>query len=215
MIAKADNLAVNPKFYTYTPGLYNKTFGAAPALYSYALNQYQLLNMLGKGGFSEVWKAYDMESHRYCAVKIHEVSKEETEEQRATYIRHALREYEIQKKIDHPRIVQLFDRFIIDQHAFGTVMTYSEGEDLDTFLKANGVLTEKEARGVMIQIFSGLKVLHAAEKPIIHYDLKPANLLINRGEIQITDFGLSKIAPNTSDHHVELTSPGSGTYWYR
>ena len=93
-------------------------------------------------------------------------------------------------------------------------MTYSEGEDLDTFLKANGVLTEKEARGVMIQIFSGLKVLHTAEKPIIHYDLKPANLLINRGEIEITDFGLSKIAPNTSDHHVEPTSPGSGTYWY-
>jgi tousled-like kinase len=177
-------------------------------------NQYQLLNMLGKGGFSEVWKAYDMEAHRYCAVKIHEVCKDETEEQRATYIRHALREYEIQKKIDHPRIVQLFDRFIIDQHAFGTVMTFSEGEDLDTYLKANGVLTEKEARGVMLQIFSGLKVLHTAEKPIIHYDLKPANLLIKRGEIQITDFGLSKIAPNRSDHHVELTSPGSGTYWY-
>jgi tousled-like kinase len=179
-----------------------------------ANQQYQVLNMLGKGGFSEVWKAYDMEQHRYCAVKIHEVKKDYTEEQKDSYVRHAVREYEIQRKIEHPRIVGLYDRFPIDANCFGTVMEYCEGDDLDTYLKANGPIIEKEARGLCIQLVTGLKVLSTAEQPIIHYDLKPGNLLIDKGEIKITDFGLSKVLQSQEEQVVENTSPGAGTYWY-
>lgn len=56
--------------------------------------------------------------------------------------------------------------------------------------------------------------------PIIHYDLKPANILLQSGttsgEIKITDFGLSKTIENADDgdESIELTSQGAGTYWF-
>lgn len=53
--------------------------------------------------------------------------------------------------------------------------------------------------------------LHAAK--VIHYDLKPANVLFNRGAVKITDFGLSKELV-TDESHMALTSHGAGTYWY-
>lgn len=171
--------------------------------------------MLGKGGFSEVWKSYDMEAHCYVAVKIHEVKRDFTDEMKESYVRHALREYDIQKNIDHPRVVKLSDRFPIDASCFATVMEYCEGEDLDTFLKANGPMNEKEARGILLQILSGLKCFQSGERHIIHYDLKPGNIMINGGEIKITDFGLSKVVEQQqAPQGLDLTTPGAGTYWY-
>jgi tousled-like kinase len=64
-----------------------------------------------------------------------------------------------------------------------------------------------------------LKYLSERQNPIIHYDLKPANILLQSGsatgEIKITDFGLSKQIENSDDgDSIELTSQGAGTYWY-
>jgi tousled-like kinase len=66
---------------------------------------------------------------------------------------------------------------------------------------------------------SGLRYLHTPEgtRPsIIHYDLKPANCLFDsKGDVKITDFGLSKIVEDELDEGgVELTSQGAGTMWY-
>jgi len=70
-----------------------------------------------------------------------------------------------------------------------------------------------EARWIMQQVFSALKYLSEQPEKIIHYDLKPHNILMNRGEIKITDFGLSKIM-DPAKTNMELTSQGVGTYWY-
>jgi tousled-like kinase len=66
---------------------------------------------------------------------------------------------------------------------------------------------------------SALKYLNELKNPVIHYDLKPANILLqsnNIGEIKLTDFGLSKtmVNCNDGDESIELTSQGAGTYWY-
>lgn len=66
----------------------------------------------------------------------------------------------------------------------------------------------------MQQIFSALKYLNEQKEKIIHFDLKPHNILMNSGEIKITDFGLSKIM-DPSKTNMELTSQGVGTYWYQ
>ena len=64
-----------------------------------------------------------------------------------------------------------------------------------------------------------MKYLGEQKYPIIHYDLKPANILLQSGttsgEIKITDFGLSKTIENADDgdESIELTSQGAGTYW--
>jgi len=149
-------------------------------------DRYQLLNMLGRGGFSEVYRAFDLDANSYCAVKVHELGKEMSEVQRQNYIRRAMREYEIQKGLKHSRVVTLQDCFPISTRAFGTVLELCEGDTLDEYMKRYGILPEREARGIVIQVLSGLRYLNVNESgnKIIHYDLKPGNLFFSerRGE---------------------------------
>lgn len=77
----------------------------------------------------------------------------------------------------------------------------------------NNTLCEKEARIIICQILSGLEYLNRYRTKIIHYDLKPQNILFHNGEIKISDFGLAKVMEDNSDD-IELTSQGVGTYWY-
>ncbi|VDP38153.1 unnamed protein product [Schistosoma mattheei] len=104
---------------------------------------------------------------------------------------------------------------------FCTVLEYSEGNDLDFFLKQNKSIPEREAKSIICQVVSALKYLNERKPPVIHYDLKPGNILLGSGqvagEIKITDFGLSKLM--TEDKYnpetgMDLTSQGAGTYWY-
>ncbi|MCP9259301.1 Serine/threonine-protein kinase tousled-like 2 [Dirofilaria immitis] len=181
--------------------------------------RYLLLSLLGKGGFSEVWRAFDLDENKYVACKIHHVNKEWKEDKKANYVKHAMREKDIHKTLDHPRIVRLFDLFTIDNHSFCTVLEYCDGNDLDFYLKQNKQIPEKEARSIIMQVVSALRYLSEKRPPIIHYDLKPANILLQSGTtsgaIKITDFGLSKIMEDADDgDSIELTSQGAGTYWY-
>jgi len=182
--------------------------------YPLLADRYQLLNMIGRGGFSEVYRAYDLEGNRHCAVKIHELGKDMSDQQRQSYIRRAMREYEIQKTLKHPRVVTLQDCFPISTKAFGTVLELCEGDTLDEYMKRHGPLTEKEARGIIIQVLSGLKYMNTKGQKIIHYDLKPGNLFFHTGEIKIADFGLSKVVHEGVGESIDLTSQGAGTYWY-
>lgn len=184
--------------------------------------RYLLLTLIGKGGFSEVHKAFDLKEQRYVACKVHQLNKDWKDEKKANYIKHALREYDIHKTLDHPRIVKLFDVFEIDTNSFCTVLEYCEGNDLDFFLKQHKTIPEKESRSIIMQTVSALRYLNVnIRPPVIHYDLKPGNILLgtgeHSGEIKITDFGLSKQMDEDNydpDHGMDLTSQGAGTYWY-
>ncbi|KAG5283655.1 hypothetical protein AALO_G00044500 [Alosa alosa] len=152
--------------------------------------RYLLLHLLGRGGFSEVYKAFDLFEQRYAAVKIHQLNKNWREEKKENY------------------------------HKFCTVLEYCEGNDLDFYLKQHKLMSEKEARSIVMQIVNALRYLNEIKPPIIHYDLKPGNILLVDGtacgEIKITDFGLSKIMDddNYGVDGMDLTSQGAGTYWY-
>uniref|UniRef100_A0A8C7HGR7 non-specific serine/threonine protein kinase n=2 Tax=Oncorhynchus TaxID=8016 RepID=A0A8C7HGR7_ONCKI len=183
-------------------------------------DRYLLLHLLGRGGFSEVYKAFDLIEQRYAAVKIHQLNKNWREEKKENYHKHACREYRIHKQLDHPRIVKLYDYFSLDTDTFCTVLEYCEGNDLDFYLKQHKLMSEKEARSIVMQIVNALRYLNEIKPPIIHYDLKPGNILLVDGtacgEIKITDFGLSKIMDDDSygADGMDLTSQGAGTYWY-
>ncbi|KAJ7296141.1 hypothetical protein O6H91_Y141400 [Diphasiastrum complanatum] len=178
--------------------------------------RYALLNLLGKGGFSEVYKAYDMIEYRYVACKLHSLNAQWSEEKKQSYIRHAIREYNIHKNLNHSNIVRLWDIFEIDHNTFCTVLEYCDGKDLDAVLKSSPILPEREARSILVQLFSGLAYLNKRSQRIIHYDLKPGNVLFDEvGVAKMTDFGLSKIVENEiGSQGMELTSQGAGTYWY-
>ncbi|MCO5581985.1 hypothetical protein L7F22_035874 [Adiantum nelumboides] len=178
--------------------------------------RYSLLNLLGKGGFSEVYKAFDLVENRYVACKLHSLNGQWSEEKKQSYIRHAIREYNIHKSLIHPHIVRLWDIFEIDHNTFCTVLEYCSGKDLDAVLKATPILPEREARCILVQLFSGLVYMNSRSQRIIHYDLKPGNVLFDSlGVAKMTDFGLSKVVEEeVGSQGMELTSQGAGTYWY-
>ncbi|XP_013399734.1 serine/threonine-protein kinase tousled-like 2 isoform X1 [Lingula anatina] len=184
-------------------------------------DRYLLLTLIGKGGFSEVHKAFDLKEQRDVACKIHQLNREWKDDKKVNYIKHAVREYNIHKTLDHPRIVKLYDVFEIDIDSFCTVLEYCDGHDLDFYLKQSKSIPEREARSIIVQTVSALKYLNTITPPVIHYDLKPGNILLGlgmvSGEIKITDFGLSKVMEGDTyspDHGMDLTSQGAGTYWY-
>jgi tousled-like kinase len=174
---------------------------------------------LGKGGFSEVWRGYDLKELREVAVKIHQLDPRWPESKKENYTKHVSREYEIHRNVRHARIVSLYDVFEIDNNSFATVLECCKGTDLDTVLKAQKRLPERKSRAILLQILSGMNYLSqpsGSRQGIIHYDLKPGNILFDEfGDAKITDFGLSKIvdAPDPAES-MELTSQGAGTYWY-
>lgn len=94
-----------------------------------------------------------MDENRYVACKIHQVNKDWKEDKKANYVKHAMREKDIHKSLDHPRIVRLFDLFTIDNDSFCTVLEYCDGNDLDFYLKQHKQIPEKEARCIIMQVF--------------------------------------------------------------
>lgn len=186
-------------------------FGNFPVLN----NRYLLLNMLGRGGFSEVFRAFDLQALRSVAVKIHQLSSQWSEAKKASYVKHSVREYHIHRALHHPRIVSLLDIFEIDNNTFATVLELCVGGDLEAYVKCHETLPEREARAIMAQVLSALAYLNTKPRSIIHYDLKPANILFDaNGECKVTDFGLSKVVDEGNTQGMELTSQGAGTYWY-
>ncbi|CCW72011.1 unnamed protein product [Phytomonas sp. Hart1] len=186
--------------------------------------RYILMDLLGKGGFSEVWRAFDLAEGRYVACKIHHVNRDWPMATRLNYRRRAERELEIMRVLDHPRLTRLYDVFPLNNTVFVSVMEYSAGMDLDTYLKRYQQMREADARLILLQVVAALRYLSGLPSPVIHYDLKPANILLHSADpgvldVKITDFGLSKIIAETregpSDNpSIELTSQGTGTYWY-
>ena len=175
--------------------------------------RYQIVSLLGKGGYSEVYKAYDLENHMYVACKLHQLNQNWKEEVKDNYIKHTIRENQIHKEINHSKIVKHFDTIEIDNNSFCTILEYCSGPDLAAYLQRNRYIQEKEARIIITQILEGLEYLNKLPNKIIHYDLKPENIIFNNMEVKISDFGLAKIVESNTDR-VQLTSQGVGTYWY-
>lgn len=68
--------------------------------------QYQVLGLLGKGGFSEVYKVFDLENLRYAACKLHSINSKWDKETKENYMRHTIREITVFKRLDHPNIIE-------------------------------------------------------------------------------------------------------------
>lgn len=76
------------------------------------------MSLLGRGGYSEVYKAYDLENCREVACKIHHFDNNWSESLKASYIKHALRENKTHRELNHPRVVKQYDTVEIDSNSF-------------------------------------------------------------------------------------------------
>ena len=175
--------------------------------------RYQLLGLLGKGGFSEVYKAFDVEELRLVACKVHQLAPHWSEQVKSNYIAHILREAKVHRALNHPNIVAQFDNVEIDLNSFCSVLEFCNGPDLACYLRRHKTLAEKDAKLIVKQIFNALRFLNENGRRVIHYDLKPQNILFHNGVAKVSDFGLCKVMDGNATR-VELTSQGVGTYWY-
>jgi tousled-like kinase len=176
--------------------------------------QFTLIQYLGRGGISEVWLAFDTIEIRHVALKIQKMNPQWTRVVKENFVRHSGREIKILSLTHHENVVAFFGHFYIDDNTVVMVMEYCAGGDLADLIRKRGKLPEKEARFVLIQVLQGLMALRSKDTAVIHYDLKPANILFNDdGVVKVTDFGLSKIV-DCDESTFELTSQGTGTYYY-
>lgn len=178
--------------------------------------RYQTLSLLGKGGFSEVYKAFDLEEKQYVACKIYTIKNNWSKEICENYLKHTIREIEIHKKINCDQIVKQLNVFNIDNNSFCTVLEYCNCGDLNTYMNLNKHFSEKEIQCIVKQILDGLDYLSKMKNKVIHYDLKPQNILFHNNQVKISDFGVSKVVDDVSGNNsnIELTSQGTGTYYY-
>ncbi|KAH0788509.1 Serine/threonine-protein kinase TOUSLED [Histomonas meleagridis] len=176
--------------------------------------KYLLVEYIGRGGFSEVWLALDTKDAKTVAIKIQRMDPQWSQSVKANFIRHSGREIEILRSTQHENVVSFYGHFYIGDDTVALVMEYCSGGDLAEMIRKRGRIPEKEAKLILAQVIQGLLALRAKENYVIHYDLKPGNILFNNdGIVKITDFGLSKIREG-DESAIELTSQGTGTYYY-
>ena len=84
-------------------------------------------------------QAYDLSSYGEVAVKVHKLNSSWSEAKKSNYVKHATREFNIHKSLQHPRIVAFLDIFELDASSFATVLELCTGGDLDTHLKEHQV----------------------------------------------------------------------------
>ncbi|MFQ5709372.1 MAG: protein kinase [bacterium] len=168
------------------------------------ISRYTILEKLGKGGMGEVFLAQDNKLHRKVALKFLFESSYADQEQKERFEREA----QAAAALNHPNIVVIHE---IDEFK-GRVyiaMEYIEGESLRSLINKEE-LSMRHALDIALQICRGLSKAH--EAGIVHRDMKPENILIDRdGWVKILDFGLAKLKGATS-----LTREGSkmGTAHY-
>lgn len=148
--------------------------------------RYRLIERIGGGGMAEVFLAEDELLTRRVAVKI--LRSQFTDD--ANFVSRFRQEARAAARLSHPNIVSIFDVGCeADTHYI--VMEYVCGETLKELIHREGRLPFSQTLEIALQIAAALK--HAHENKIIHCDIKPHNILINRdGIAKVTDFGIAR-----------------------
>lgn len=150
------------------------------------LNRYKIVEKIGGGGMSVVWKAYDLVLDRNVALKVLRPEMSEDEE----FIRRFRREAQSVASLSHPNIVNIYD-VGEDSGLYFIVMELIEGETLRDKMKREGPIDPREALEIASEICDALSCAHA--RRIIHRDVKPQNILLTEtGHVKVADFGIAR-----------------------
>jgi serine/threonine protein kinase/signal transduction histidine kinase len=172
-------------------------------------NQYTILNQIGEGGMSFVFKARDLKHQREVAVKF--IKENITSNYYDDIIRFK-KEIDTISKLNHPNIIKIYDAGEYE-HKLYYVMELLPGANLTHWLQNNQTFTETTIINIMIQLAEALKYVHY--HGIIHRDLKPGNVLISNQDgsyrIKLLDFGVALIMELGKINEKDLIA---GTFGY-
>lgn len=173
---------------------------------SFIADRYEILEKIGAGGMSDVYKAKDQVLGRFVAVKI--LKPEFAED--VNFVTKFHTEAQSAAGLQHPNIVNIYD-VGSEEHVHFIVMEYVEGITLKTYIEKKGQLNYKEAISIAIQVARGIEAAH--NNNIVHRDIKPQNIMISHeGKVKVTDFGIARAATSNTIHSdvmgsVHYTSP--------
>ncbi|MCX7830233.1 MAG: protein kinase, partial [Acidobacteria bacterium] len=149
--------------------------------------RYEILREIGKGGMGEVYQVKDLDLDEVVALKMLRIRSGISETERARF----LREIKIARKISHPNVIRVYDLGSFKDITFLT-MEFIDGPTLSEWVKDSfqKEIPLKERINILYKIAKGLEVAHLLG--VIHRDLKPQNVLLNKeSEPKIVDFGIA------------------------
>ncbi|MCA8992678.1 MAG: serine/threonine protein kinase [Planctomycetaceae bacterium] len=167
----------------------------------FLLGRYRLKQLLGRGEMSSIYLAEHVRMKRRCAIKVLPASKVKD----TSYLGRFHREAEAVASLDHPNIVRAYD--VDMENEAGTeihflVMEYVEGTDLEK-MREKEAFPVTQAAEYIRQAAEGLA--HAHENGLIHRDIKPGNLLVDKdGTVKLLDLGLARFFNQTEEESLTI-----------
>lgn len=155
-------------------------------------DRYEIIEQIGTGGMSDVYKAKCHKLNRFVAIKV---MKSEFSEDK-TFVSKFRAEAQSVAGFTHPNIVNVYD--VGDENGiYYIVMELVEGITLKKYIEKRGRIPFKEAVSIAIQVANGLDAAH--KHNIVHRDIKPQNIIISKeGKVKVTDFGIAKVASSST-----------------
>ena len=155
-------------------------------------DRYEILEKIGSGGMSDVYKAKCHKLNRYVAIKV---LKPEFSEDRSFVTKFRV-EAQSAAGLIHANIVNVYD--VGDENGiYYIVMELVEGITLKKYIEKKGRLGVREAVSIAIQVAQGIEAAH--NHHIVHRDIKPQNIIISKeGKVKVTDFGIARAATSNT-----------------
>lgn len=180
--------------------------------------RYKITNIVGQGGMGSIYRAEDLRlPGRLCAIKEVQPDPSSSVQQHKQAQEQFLQEASILARLDHPNLPKVSDFFNQDGRDY-LVMDYVPGSDLRQISQESWgtgkALTEEQVLNWAEQILDALIYLHEHEPPVLHRDVKPANIkLTPSNRIKMVDFGLVKLMEEDDARTITVVQ-GRGTALY-
>jgi len=165
--------------------------------------QYEIAEVLGRGGFGVVYRARDNKLEREVALKV---LLSDADLLTKGFVERFRREIRLIRRLEHPNVVRLYDFGELEGSPY-MVMEFVRGQEVAELLEVGGAMTWYQAQRIMLQMLDGLTTAH--KLGIVHRDLKPNNLMLTEvgmttDFVKILDFGIAK-AVDAAERETKVT----------